>query len=407
MQTYEKTNTVNKQSIIVILMFCTSLFAASVLAINLAGFKLSVFRLIILLCFAYICVTANKKYNVYSAIMILWLIWGIVSIVIVPDKGEWFKEIFFLIVATTSVEYFSRKMDSAQLLVNMCKAFSLFIGIHNIIGYYEMITKNYSWVSPELAKTYGFIYGRIPVSVFYNSNNYATILLFGIAITAIALKYANKKERIIYILIMTSSLVQMYFTSSRANLIALTIGIIFFFLTKRVKNNNKIVLITILLILLGVVSITPIGTTIITKIGEIFDFNILYGSESLRISLLHYGWETFKQTYFLGAGAGNLPVMINSMFGVAGGKLHFWWLEVLFTYGPLIWALYLFSYIKLLRGNFRSAVHGSYVSRVLASYMIAYIIGACSSSSVMGLEPMWMAWAFIIGYRVNYESIGI
>ncbi len=167
------------------------------------------------------------------------------------------------------------------------------------------------------------------------------------------------------------------------------------------------VLITLFLVLFGIVLVTPIGTSIITKMGSFFNFSISNGSESLRINLLHHGWESFKKTYFLGAGAGNLPVMINNVSGIEGGQLHFWWLEVLFTYGPLIWALYIFSYIKLLRGNFRGAAQGSFVSRVLASYMFAYIVGACSSSSVMSLEPMWIAWAFIIGYRVKYESIGL
>lgn len=407
MQTNKNENSVNRSFITVILMFCTSLFAASVLTINIAGFKLSVFRLLIIICFAYLCVTSNKKYNIYSAIMIFWLLWGIVSFIFVSDKGEWFKEVFFLIVAATSVEFFSRKMDSKQLLINMCEVFSLFIGIHNIIGYYEIITRNYSWVSPELAKTYGFIYGHIPVSVFFNSNNYATVLLFGVAITAIAIKYANPKMKIIYIIIMASSLLQIFLSLSRANLIALTIGVIVFFFIKRVKNHNKLVLFTMLLVLFGIVLVTPIGTSIITKVGSFFNFNISNGSESLRITLLHYGWESFKKTYFWGTGAGNLPVMINNISGIAGGQLHFWWLEVLFTYGPLIWMLYIYSYIKLLKDNFRGTAQGSFVSRVLVSYMLAYIVGACSSSSVMSLEPTWIAWAFIIGYRVNYESIGL
>ena len=150
-----------------------------------------------------------------------------------------------------------------------------------------------------------------------------------------------------------------------------------------------------LLVLFGIVLVTPIGTSIITKVGSFFNFNISNGSES------------FKKTYFWGTGAGNLPVMINNISGIAGGQLHFWWLEVLFTYGPLIWMLYIYSYIKLLKDNFRGTAQGSFVSRVLVSYMLAYIVGACSSSSVMSLEPTWIAWAFIIGYRVNYESIGL
>ena len=407
MQLYTGSNQDNKSTIIMILLFCTSLFSASIITVDFVGFKLSIFRGLVFLCFSYLCLTPTKKYNIYSAFMLLWLLWGLLGGILVTDRSAWIKELFFVLVAVTCVEFFRRKMVSSNILIRMCKAFTLFIGIHNGIGYYEIITRHYSWVSPELSKTYGFIYGYIPVSVFYNANNYATVLLFGIAIAAIAIKYSRAFEKFIFIPILVSSIIQIILTLSRANLIALSIGFFLFLAIKRVRNQNRIIIAILLVVVGGFILASPMGGMLISKVASYFNFKITNGSENLRITLLEAGWKSFKQSYFLGTGAGNLPVSITLITGIPGGQLHFWWLDVLFTYGPLIWILYIGCYLRIVKENFLQAIDGSFVSRVLFAYMVAYVVGACSSSSVMSLEAIWAAWAFIIAYRINSNSINL
>lgn len=402
------TEKININQWIVVLLFGTSLFAASIITIDVSGFKMSFFRLLILLAlFLFVLPSllreGQRKCTVF---MLLWLMTALISGVWVSDREAWFKDLFFLVEAFVMVAYFQKYVTTKSVFIKAARLFSFFVFVHNCIGYYEMFTHDYHWVSKELAATYTFIHGKIPVSVFFNSNNYATVLLLGIAFLTICLKNTeNFLGKAFYIFTITSSIYQMICSLSRANVVALIAGIIILFVALRATDATKIISIILGIFLSCLVIISPLGSKLIEQSFGFLDFNISNGSEALRVQLLNAGWKAFSKSFGFGVGAGNLPNIIASESGIVGGKLHLWWLEVLFSYGIIVFTGYLYCYFNSIKKCFARIKKRSFTSAIFFSFLIVYLIGACSSSSVIGIEPLWAGWAMILAYINNYDKI--
>jgi len=395
------------KNIITVALFATSLFAASILYVDFSGFRLSIFRVLIFVVGGFVVIqnTFNRQ-NKSCVIMLIWLCYALFSFLWVSDKSSWLKDVFFIFEAYVLTSYFSSRIDNKAILINSCRAFSLFIAIHNLIGYYEMFTHNYINVSKEFMRTRAYYFGKVPVSVFYNSNNYATVLLLGIALTFICVHYSKTiVGKVFYLAIAVSSAVQIWFSLSRANALALIVGVVMYFLIRKDYSNFKIVLIMFFVLCGGILLVSSLGDEINMLLVKYFSFDITNGSESLRLELIQSGWQAFVKTYGLGTGAGNLATNISSLSGIYGGKLHFWWLEVLFTYGIFIFALYILNYFGIIVKLYKRAKSGDFISTVFCSLLVAYIIGAISPSSVVGIEPIWAVMALVIAYTYNYDSI--
>lgn len=192
---------------------------------------------------------------------------------------------------------------------------------------------------------------------------------------------------------------------SRANVVAIITGIIILFVSLKSTSAKKIISIILGVFALGIVMISPIGSKLIEQALGFLDFNISNGSEALRVRLFSAGWSAFTKSFGVGVGAGNLPTIIARESGIVGGKLHFWWLEVLFSYGIVIFSGYMFLYFSSIRKCFARIKEGSFTSTVFCAFLIVYLIGACSSSSVIGIEPLWAGWAMILAYINNYDKI--
>ena len=92
---------------------------------------------------------------------------------------------------------------------------SIMIITHNLIGWYEVISKNYLFLQDETVLTY--TYYSQPVSMFGNVNDFATFLLFAVFIEFIcASNSINSLVKLVHNLVLVSSIVLLIYTGSRA-----------------------------------------------------------------------------------------------------------------------------------------------------------------------------------------------
>ena len=350
-----KTSKISITDILCMAIFGLSLFAVTFLAITVGGFKLSLFRILVVIAFL-LTILKSLKLNNYIICMAVWLAEALLSYLWCTDTTRWFQAVFFIFIAFALVLFYSYNIVNTGVFNKACVFFALLIGVHNFIAYREIATGVYRWA--DETKVYALIRDGSPTSVFSNPNNLATVLLFGITVLIIC--FMNSKIKIMRLLwggLIISCIYLIVCTKSRANAIALIIGIIFYFLIGSKQSSKRVGFFVALMMIGGLLAISPVGDLIVSQFSDVVRIKV--SEETLRVELLKTGWDCFIDSYGLGVGAGNLPNKIIDHMGALGGSLHFWWLEVLFTYGPIVFALYIYSYVKLLLTCINNSKRGS------------------------------------------------
>ena len=192
------------------LIFGMSLFSAAIFTIPLGGYQLSVFRFLIFAFFLFELIDINRKkemMNQYDSLMLFWLSYAFISYGWISDTTSWSKAVFFLTVAFLVTRWLHLYFNTYEKIINACKFFALGILLHNFIGWYEMATQDYHWISEKYLMQITYLNTPVPISVFYNPNDFATILSFGFFVLLVVQKETkNKFIKSLWILTAVSSL---------------------------------------------------------------------------------------------------------------------------------------------------------------------------------------------------------
>lgn len=390
--------------------------SASIIAFDLGIIQLSLFRMVILLSF-FLTIVKKKKIrlnrqdnSLYSKkFMFIWVIYALFSLAWVQDYNMWAKSMFFLfiglIVFITLPSYLKKSTD----ILKAFKYISIMVLLHNVFGWYEILTSNYLFLATEKIPAYSR--GSFPVSTFGNSNDYATFLLFSIWVLYICIINTKTKIlKVIYILLLVSSLFLLLSTKSRANLLALVLSIIVFVIMSLRKSKTRTTLLIILGLILVVLFVNPnIFRSVIISINENLKFNFFTqgGSDNIRLNLIKNGLLYLYSTLGFGVGAGNIEYwMIHEALYNTGGisNIHNWWFEILIGYGIIIFIMYIVFYYKLfksalLKFKYSRCKIDMSISMGIMCFMIGYIIGSISSSSNINSEWLWVFWGIAVAYQ--------
>lgn len=397
-----------------------SLIPAKIISIDLGILQLSLFRLLTLSTIVVIIVKhllqknkviiSLKKENGYSIqFMILWLIYALLSFIWIKDTTSWIKANYFIGLGVSCVVIYSAYLDRPYDLLIIFRSMFIVILIHNIIGWYEINTSNYLFLenSDRLAE---YVRRGYPLSMFGNTNDYATFLMFSIFFI-----YACHKNssliiiKIIYILTIISSVSLIIISSSRANLIGLILGASFSsFISVIDKRKKYFTIILSSIVLLTIVLYPEIITVIVVFIDENLNFQYEeIGSVYLRINLINNGLYFLKSTAFFGVGAGNIEYWMANYSKYFVGNLeniHNWWMEILTSFGVFIFIGYLIFYKRLFVSSYNNVrlSHDKINSQIglcILCCMIGFIAGSTSSSSNIRSEWLWVFWAIAIAYQ--------
>lgn len=409
---------------LIYLMVASSFLAAEIIGIDIKIMQMSLFRgtlLLITVFFVLESLRANTKINIsfkddnsiFIKFYFFWFVYSIFSIGWVQDYNLWIRSVFFIGCGFLCImilsHYISTKKDFAIIFTIMM----LMIFLHNIIGWHELLTGVYRFadlVAMDPYNQFGWNpTARVPISMLGNPNNYATLLLFGVFITYVNL--TNTKSKIIkllcYITIL-SSVVLIFKTDSRANMLGLIIGVIVFIYMRYFKKKGiKALLLFIIFPVILFAFFNKFETLVMTIFGKLqFDFASSSGSDAVRMNLIKNGLIFLKETIGFGTGAGNIEYWMTTRKVYYVGNItnmHNWWMEILVGYGVAVFIGYLWVYLKMINKlyyvfNNSNDKFIQSTSLAFLCWMVSFIVASVSSSSNISQEWLWLFWGVVISF---------
>ncbi|WP_163099320.1 O-antigen ligase family protein [Peribacillus alkalitolerans] len=347
---------------------------------------------------------------------ILWVILGVVTIVWGKSTVDVIKEVFFLALGILMIfifsTFFKKERDFKAILYVWMAGLLIIIAL----GFWNHFTKQ-ALPTSRMFEAPMYIRDR-PTGVFKNENDFASFLSISVFLLIPFIRYyKNWLVKLAGMMILLSSVYLIDATLSRANILALAIGVVFwllFFTTK--KEKQFLVIIGIGGMILGIAlfsdTIIMMLNDIIIKVKDVlFQTGNETGSNSIRINLLKNALLFIAKTVGIGIAAGNIEYYIEnySLFPTLGTlNLHNWWMEILVQYGLLVFVgyiiIYLWMIISLLRLFFASSTATDRgLSAALCTSLVVFSLASVSPSSILTLNYSWVLWAFAIGY-INYRK---
>lgn len=415
----KKSNIINK---LIYLTIISGFFGVAFFSIPFGSITLFFYRILImaLLIFVSLIFLKNKKIYIshikvknYLYFLFIWFVYAIFSLGWAKTKIEAVREIVFLVFGFSIVflvVYFFRKLHNYKWLY---KIWILVLVFMIILGFWEVITGNHL-AGSKLNTSSKYI----PTGVFYNQNNFATYLALSIPFLLSLIKYKDSYKKIIGIILLFSTLYLIILTGSRANYLAVILGIIIWFLFNlNIKNKVKYIFITIAI---GIIFSSFFPEQFINILNEIkFQISSIFtnyfkfstgerlGSIGVRINLIKNSLNLLIESFGFGVGAGNVEYYLKA-------NIHNWWFEILTNYGIFIFAGYVLFYLGIIKELFKinkvfkKNSFELMISDTLLTAMVMFFLASISPSSILAFKPQWLLFAFSIGFinynRLNYKS---
>ncbi|GKU84550.1 hypothetical protein NCCP28_39460 [Niallia sp. NCCP-28] len=247
-----------------------------------------------------------------------------------------------------------------------------------------------------------------PTAVFFNQNDFAAFLSISLFFYLAAAKNCSKKwSRNSALLLSCISLYLIYLTESRASILAIIVGIIFYIFILANKKIKTIIL-TFLIVsgIAGVFIALPKITYTIhqwTIMSSIYEQNNALPSNLARMNLLKNTFYYVTDTYGLGVGAGNIPYYLEryAIFPTGGVfQVHNWLAEIAGNFGIFILLGYIgmFFYLSLSLYRIYTEFHHPTYKMLIESClvgMIVFLVSSISPSSVINLYFHWVFLGFV------------
>ncbi|APQ95869.1 O-antigen ligase family protein [Clostridium botulinum] len=372
--------------------------------------------------------------NPYISFLIVFILYMIFTMFIAESKKLAVKYIynFFIMVSLAIMMCFHNKNEkNLGLTFKFLKylfAGILSLGILEICGISYGIRNHFVEWDPMAAQIE--YVKHIPVTFFYNPNNYAVFLVLGMTALAISFLFSdNKKDKMVYSLLYFIAQINLIFTRSRTAWISIFLIILFcmgFYALKFKNNKRKILKLTqifsVTVLVFVAISCIPSMKPYYGKFStsKFFHFKkndatieqpaIVIGkkgSDNQRATLMYdvvHG--VFYQKHYLGFGPGNIEKHIekmNNTFGVF--NVHSLWFEILGDFGILFFVYYTYVYLSIIIKNlflyYKNIEYENPQLIISACLMFGFIFLSFAPSSVMWYTPFWI----VLGISINTINV--
>src|SRR5690625_2773046 len=261
---------------------------------------------------------ANKKIalkeigNKYTVFLIALLIFAGISFLWVKDIASWLNYSAVLFIGTINSIILWLTISQKNIVNNLVKITLLAIFLHNIVGWFEVITGIYPFAFNIDNIAYNQLLRR-PITFFKNVNDFATYLLFGLIflisyepIKNLFSKTPVKINQVFKWLLVLSTFGLIIMVGSRGILL---VSVLAMLLLAILKINNSMYRKRILTIGVGFLAIALIGLVVMFGL---LDIDALNPEDSSRIYLTLNGIEYLKDTIFVGVGPGNVSYYLEA-----------------------------------------------------------------------------------------------
>lgn len=424
-------------TVLTYILVASVFLGTQILDIQLGIAKLSVYRFMIgIMCVLFLVLIKkndsrikffrNKLSNYYTGFYVFWFVYAVISVIWSQDMVGWLKSVFFIGTGMLSILFITSFITKKKELLKIYYVLFSMIVMHNAIGWYEILSGTYRFADLSKLDKYGTFdsqpMSRIPISIYANQNDYATMLTLGFFILIILFLYQkNKYLKYSYITVMCSSIYLIWRTQSRANLLGLLLGIGIMFMIKigpylkeilMLKTVRRIVIVLGVVAVISLFLIEPLQEMILTILTDNRYANVdISASKYNRIYLLLNGLYFLLRTFGVGVGAGNIEYWMEQTsvfptFGIV--NIHNWWGEILVGYGVLIFILYILMYFSMFIQLYRQfKVSNNHFIKVSSlgfmGFLGAFTVSSISSSSMMFAEWQWVLWGCLIAFIKHSE----
>ena len=376
----------------------------------------SLFRIFLLLaCFLEVVNDRGKmrisfEENTSKSIRFLWylLLYALFSGIWSISYSDWIHNMFFIIIAFLSTVLLVYHFSSREDLLSLIVALNAGIVIQSLIGWYEAISGVYYFkdIASDIAYRYNVGGFNLPIAMQYNPNNFALLMCFGLGVAYIC--FVNSKVlKPLYGIIIVNYMLLIIISASRAAIIAMLFefAFILFF-----SGRKKIVIVFIPIIM--VVAFPEIIQRMLNTV--VFDFGNASGSDVIRVNLIKNGFYFLGETFGFGVGAGQIQMWMAYRAKYDVGvitPIHNWWMEMLTSFGIVIFAAYLRFYTRLFVTWWKNSkiLYDSRIrntSLAICAVMFGFIIGGVGPSSVISMEWLWIFWSIcILGQGISFNDV--
>lgn len=324
--------------------------------------------------------------NKYSVFLMALLLFSGVSILWVKDVSSWLVYSVVLFAGTINSLILWLTIARKNIVNNLIKVFLLAILLHNIVGWFEVITGIYPFAFSIENLAYNQLLRR-PITFFKNVNDFATYLLFALIFL---ISYEPIKSTFSKIPFTLKQTLKWLLTLSTFGLIImvgsrgiLLISILSTILLAILKIDNSLFRKRIVLIGIGSFVLALIALVVIVGL---IDIEALDPGDSARVYLTLNGLEYLKDTVFVGVGPGNVSHYLESYRYFPVGHLrtiHNWWVEFLVMYGLVFFVIYISMYIQNILKSFQKfRASNNFLFIFTTTWAIAFIVGSVISSSL-------------------------
>lgn len=389
---------------LIYLFIFLSTFGSSIIGFRVFGITLSPFRIALLLVFLLtilkrrsIIIFYNAKNKFSICFFSLWVAYSLISFFWSYDKEAWLKSCFFVLVGTLSAIILVNWLINESDIVGAFKIFSFGVLVQELFGYYEIITGNYFFLGEGSVQWYQ--YAKLPVAMCYNTNDFATLMVFGVVSSFICFKAENKNniEKLCYLFVFIGAIALVFFSQSRANILGLLVmAIIYILLTQ--KNKFRLLILIAIVILCN----TSVFSLVLNSMH--IDLHATSGSDYERLNLIKNGLLFVKDTLGFGVGAGQIEYWMKN-YGVYPTlgiyNMHNYWIEILTSSGIIVFMLFVRFYIQMFKNAYSiyKKDNTDYVSLGVMLLLAGFSIASISSSSNMNNEWLWCMWGILITWQ--------
>ena len=382
---------------------------ARILSIDIGIARLSVYRIaliIALIALIYLStvghgVFAWKKENAVIVFFLsVWLVYAVITGFWAIDISNWVRNVYFLAGGVFLTIYCLNSIRSLKSFTQILLCFNMGIAVQAGIGIYEILTKDYHFIDMEGVNYSYYVLSeaRIPIAMLGNPNDFATLMYIGIIISAVCVVLTKQKlVRFFNAGLAIVFSILLVLTKSRACLVGLIVTIAFFLLFIGYKGWG----------ILTVIIAASLCTTKVERfVSRFLEFDFVSGnnSEGIRVNLIKNGFLFLEKTFGFGVGAGQVEswMKTKAVFATRNiTSMHNWWMEILTSYGIIIFIGYLLVY-SLTFYCFAKAMHRTARKEIrntcafICASLVGYVIVSVSASSNLTSEYIWLSWALII-----------
>jgi len=349
----------------------------------------------------------------FSFVLIVWLLVGLISYLFVIDKGEWFKDIFYLLIGISifltlnfihsrnKMEYFIYGWLAGYICNLIFGFFEMYTGNHFSGGF----TEGLAILSPEHYTQFA------PAGFFDNPNHYATYLVLSIMIFTY---YRKQFIDSTYYILLFPAIWQIFYTGSKFAVLALLVWLIYLLIIQHkewmIKNKNYLRMIPFIGIFFlfifisfnsDIVNLSNPSEKARVELQKTKP-DLRPSSGNMRKALLQNGIYFIKSTYGIGIGAGQFSVYIEkNKAPMDAGHLvdpHNGIIEIASQYGVIIVLLLVWFYMDLFRNYFRTVLRKDWMFAFC--YFITVLILQNMNSSFISSPLTWFLFSLPIVWFV-------